>query len=69
MNHTDGSTKFDSVSVPFTWSVKTLDMSLFSYFWIVMFGVIVSRLLTLALNKMKAKQRLKDLRLGARDAV
>ena len=34
-----------------------------------MIGVIVSRVLTLALNKMKEQKRLRDLRLGARDAV
>ena len=32
MNRTDDSMKFDSISIPFTWSIKTLDMSLLSLF-------------------------------------
>ena len=32
--------------IPFTWPIKTLDFSDFTYFWIVLIGVIVSRLVT-----------------------
>ena len=34
-------------SVPFDWTIKTMNMSIFSYFWIVLIGVLVSRLLSL----------------------
>jgi hypothetical protein len=45
--------------LPFTfdWPAKTADLSPFSYFWIVLIGVMVSRLLSLILDKIdKAKQ-------------
>jgi hypothetical protein len=31
------------VSIPFNWRIKTLDFSQFTYFWIVLVGIIVSR--------------------------
>jgi hypothetical protein len=40
-------------SVPFNWPIETMDMSIFSYFWIVLIGVIVSRLLSLVLDRVK----------------
>lgn len=40
-------------SVPFSWSVKTENMSIFSYFWIVLIGVMASRLLSLVLDKVE----------------
>ena len=43
-------------SVPFNWSIKTMNMSIFSYFWIVLIGVLVSRLLSLVLDKLEKIQ-------------
>ena len=38
-------------SVPFEWSVRMTDLSLTTYFWIVMAGVITSRFMSLILDK------------------
>jgi hypothetical protein len=43
----------NNVAVPFSWAILTTDLSTLTYFWIVLIGVIVSRLLTLALNKLE----------------
>ena len=47
-------------SVPFSWPIKTLNMSIFSYFWIVLIGVLVSRLLSLVLDKVEQIQKAPD---------
>jgi hypothetical protein len=47
-------------SVPFGWSIKTMNMSIFSYFWIVLIGVLVSRLLSLVLDKLEKIQQTQD---------
>jgi hypothetical protein len=44
-------------SVPFNWTIKTMNMSIFSYFWIVLIGVLVSRLLSLVLDKLEEIQK------------
>ena len=38
--------KSNHVSVPFTWPIKMLNLSTLTYFWIVLIGVIISRLTT-----------------------
>ena len=61
---------FQNITIPFNWSIKTLDMSLFSYFWIVMIGVIVSRLLSLSLNKLQdTNNSIYSINLGIRDII
>jgi hypothetical protein len=47
-------------SVPFSWPIKTMNMSIFSYFWIVLIGVLVSRLLSLVLDKLEEIQKAPD---------
>jgi hypothetical protein len=47
-------------SVSFSWPIKTLNMSIFGYFWIVLIGVLVSRLLSLVLDKLEKIQRTQD---------
>jgi hypothetical protein len=57
-NRTGG---FNDLSFTFDWSAKTMDLGIFSYFWIVLIGVMVSRLLSLILNKLSdAKRALKE---------
>jgi hypothetical protein len=43
-------------SEPFNWPTRTMDMSIYSYFWIVLIGVMVSRLLTLVLRTLGSAQ-------------
>jgi hypothetical protein len=57
-NKTDGVPQ--KWSVPFSWTTKTMDMSIFSYFWIVLVGVIVSRVLSLVLDKFEKIQKAQD---------
>jgi hypothetical protein len=38
-------------SVPFSWSLVMEDVNIFSYFWVVLIGVMASRLMSLALEK------------------
>lgn len=47
-------------SVPFSWPIETMDMSIFSYFWIVLIGVMVSRLLSLVIGKVEKIQNERD---------
>jgi len=47
-------------SVPFSWPIKTMNMSIFAYFWIVLIGVLVSRLLSLVLDKLEEIQQTQD---------
>lgn len=46
--------QLNDLSFTFDWPAKTMDLSLFSYFWIVLIGVMVSRLMSLILNKLRA---------------
>jgi hypothetical protein len=52
-------------SVPFSLSTKTEDMSIFSYFWIVLIGVMASRLISLVLDKVEEKRERGTLPLGS----
>ncbi len=56
-------------SIPIDWSLRTLDMSLISYFWVVMIGVIVSRILTLALDKLRVSEDFYQAKLGSKDVL
>jgi hypothetical protein len=47
-------------SVPFNWPIQTMNMSIFSYFWIVLIGVLVSRLLSLVLDKLEKIEQTQD---------
>jgi hypothetical protein len=44
-------------SVPFQWTVKMTDLSLATYFWIVMAGVVTSRFMSLILDKLEKPSR------------
>jgi hypothetical protein len=73
-NNTTGNNEVNlqNISLPFNWSIRTLDMSQFSYFWIVMIGVIVSRLLTMALDKLKDEKNsisIYNIHLGIGDII
>ena len=39
-------------SVPLSWSLVMEDVNIFSYFWVVLIGVMASRLMSLALEKL-----------------
>jgi hypothetical protein len=52
-------------AVPFSLSTKTEDMSIFSYFWIVLIGVMASRLISLVLDKVEEKRDRGTLPLGS----
>jgi hypothetical protein len=45
----------NQVNIPLSWAIKTTDLNTLSYFWIVLIGVLVSRALHLALNKLAAQ--------------
>ena len=47
-------------SIPFEWSVRMTDLSLTTYFWIVMAGVITSRFMSLILDKTDDLERKKQ---------
>jgi hypothetical protein len=47
--YSDNFGKINSHALSFNWSAKTLDLSTVTYFWIVMIGVLASRLLSLAI--------------------
>ena len=52
------SNEMDELSLVFDWPAKTMDLNDFSYFWIVLIGVMVSRVLSIILNKLsEAKKR------------
>jgi hypothetical protein len=48
----DTDTELKSENLSFDWPVKTMDLSVLAYLWIVMIGVITSRLISLMLVKM-----------------
>ena len=52
--------KLQKWSVPFSWPIKSMNMSIFAYFWIVLIGVLVSRLLSLILDKLDKIQQTQD---------
>lgn len=57
-------TKIYHALVTFPWNVRNLDLSLPTYFWIVMVGVVASRFLDFILSKLKTEDYIKE-KIGA----
>jgi hypothetical protein len=57
-NKTDGVPQ--NWSVPFSWPINTLNMNTYNYFWIVLVGVIISRVLSLVLDKLETIRNIQD---------
>jgi hypothetical protein len=66
-NSMDGS--LQKWSVPFSWPIKTMDMSILSYFWIVLVGVIGSRVLSLVLDKLEKIKNAENPEVEKKEAV